>query len=772
MPSTAAGFWMVGTAAVALLSGNASAQDVSAQTVPPSSSTNAAPPSTAVPSATTPSNSGQINDIVVTAQKRTENVQDVPIAISAFSADMLAARGAINPQELQHSVPGLVFTVAASGVGTVVERGVGGTEGRSTVPGVNPAVPIHVNGVYLQSPSIMLQDFLDIERIEVLRGPQGTLYGRNALGGSINIITARPTNTLHGGLGVEIGNYNERKVTGFLSGPLTQGLRARLAFALENRDPFFINIDDRSDNRLQNSRYYNVRGTLEYDVTSNILASVTGFAYHRSGANYTFAPRSLPGNDGTGSPGFAGVSIYNTVPAGYQLSSFKDPRKVQHDTRGDGFDTTRGATGDVRWDLGGATLRSISGYFYSSTGNTYDGDGTDLPQAKEIVSLSQTYKTFSEELQLSSNGTGRLKWLLAGYFYHENSQSAIIVDYRTSSSPFFLDLATNPGKVNSRSLAAFGQLDYNLTDKLVLTAGLRYTADRIKVLRSSKATYFGFPLAALPDYTNVPDQASFSKPTWKFSANYHLTPDVLFYATYSRGYRSGGFNLQDLEPAYKPETLDDFEGGFKTSLLDRHLQLNGGLFYYKYKNKQEVRQGANNLSAYENAAKSHIKGAELEIQARPDRNLSFDASLSYLDAKYDSFDTADSEQPQLGVQNLAGRSVTDAPPWQAHVGVEYGRDLGSGLGRLSLRVDQSITDNSYVRPFNLVTDRIPSYARTNARVLFESADSHVTAELYVRNIQNYNTISSFAATGGFNANIHQIAYLEPRTYGFKLGYKF
>lgn len=701
-------------------------------------------------------------DIVVTAQKRSENIQDVPIAITAFSSDMLEQRGVSNPQDLQHGVPGLVFSDSPTGVGLVTVRGVGGAASRGSTPGRNPAVPVHANGVYLQSPAVMMQDFLDIERVEVLRGPQGTLYGRNAVGGSINVITKRPTRDLEGEVGFEIGNYDQRRVYGIVSGPLSDRLRARLAFAMEDRDGYVKNVVDPGDDKLVNSNYSNVRATVEYDLTDNVMVTVVGYYYDQNGSGHTTRPRSLPPVD------FTLPSMYNLVPPGYEPASFSNSRRVQHDTRGDGFDRTKGITGEISWDLGGVSLRSVTGYFNMRTGSTYDADGIDLPQVHSEGLFDSKYKSFSQELQLASDSGGPLKWLLGAYYYNERSSARILIDASTAFVPYVVDFL-DPSRVKSRSAAIFGQVDYEVTDALTLTGGLRYTHDKMDVVRSGAFYLAGAPLFA---YSDVPANDGWKRATWKLGANYQFSRDIMAYLSYSRGYKSGGFNLQDTGAAFRPEILDAYEAGFKTDLIDRMLRLNGSLFYYDYKDKQEIRADITGFSVFENAGAATLYGAELEMLARITSNLSVDTSFSYLHSRYDRYNTADPENPAAGVQDLAGNNLTEAPKWQVHMGGQYDLPLGAGNGKISARVDYAFTDGKYVRAFNLPTDRLDSYSRTSARIWWESDNSRWHAELFVDNIENKDVVNSFSETSPFAGNFHIDTYLPPRTYGFKLSHRF
>lgn len=703
-----------------------------------------------------------LEEIVVTAQKRLETAQEVPIAITAFNADMLESRGVSGPQDLQHTTPGIVFSDSPTGVGLVTVRGVGGAASRGSSPGRNPAVPVHVNGVYLQSPAVMLQDFLDIDRVEILRGPQGTLYGRNAVGGSINVITKKPTDTTEGEIGIGVGNYDLRRVQGVLSGPLTDRLRGRIAFSVQDRDGYVENIDDPGDDKLLNANSSNLRGTLEYDLTDDILISVAGFSYDQNGSSHTIRPRTLPAVD------FTTPSMYNLVPASYKPISFSDSRKVQHDTRGDGFDKTSGLTADVAWNLDEVTLRSITGYFDMKTGNTYDADGIDLPTVKSVGYFRSTYETFSQELQLASDPARSLRWLFGGYYYHEDSASEIFVDASKTIVPYVVDFK-RPNTVKSESLAAFGQIDYSVTEDFNLTAGLRYTHDSMDVVRSGAFYLMGAPVFS---FSNLPASESWSKVTWKLGANYDLTDNAMAYASYSRGYKSGGFNLQDTNPAFSPEILDAYEVGLKSQLANKRLQLNGAFFYYDYSDKQESKADATGFSVFENAGAATLYGAEIELLARVTAALTVDGSVSYLHSKYDEYKTADPENLAAGVQDLAGNKLTEAPKWQVHLGAQYEVPLEQKRGTLTARFDYSYTADKYVRAFNLPSDRLKSYGRSNARLWWENDGRDWTVEIYVDNIENNDVVNSFSETSPFAGNSHIEVFLPPRTYGLKVNHRF
>jgi iron complex outermembrane recepter protein len=705
---------------------------------------------------------GQLAEIVVTAQKRREDVQKVPIAISAFDSKALAAKGVGDPQALQYAVPGLVYSASSTGVGLVTLRGIGGSALRGSTPGQNPAVPVMINGVYLQSPSIMLQDFMDVQRVEVLRGPQGTLYGRNAVGGSINIITEKPTDVFQGEAGLELGNFNLRRGYGIVSGPIADSLRGRLAISVEQHGPWVNDVANPADDQLQSSHSYNIRGTLEYDVASYMKATVVGYDYRNTGSNFVMRNTSLPGYQASNP-----LNIYNYLPPGYDYVTSQDDRKVAHDTPGYGLDETRGVTSDMAVDGRNIVVRSITGYFDMTTTTQYDADGTDVPALRTWAYFTSKYRTFSEELQVASKDVERVRWVVGGYYYNERSSYQGALNGLQSAVPFLVDF-TDPAQVHSQSFSVFGQADYHLTDALTLTAGSRYNYDRMAVVRSLAFSLFGETVSA---FSRVPASASWQKPTWKLGLNYQIDPTVMVYASYSRGYKSGGFNVQDNNPPFAPESLDDYEGGLKTQLFDRHLQLNGALYYYDYSDIQEATADAVGFTVIENAAKATAKGVELEGIAKVFHGLRLDGSIEYEDARFNAFSTADPDNLAAGVQNLSGKYLPDAPKCQVDVGVQYTLAL-SHVGQITARVDNAYSSTKYARPFNLETDKLPSYNRTNLQLMWDDPSFRWKVTAYVENLQNRDVLSNFADTSPLLGYIHLSAYLPPRTFGVRLSSRF
>ena len=703
-----------------------------------------------------------LDEIVVTAEKRAQNVQDVPVSVTAFSADMMEARGIATPQDLQFSVPGLVIGEQYQGPGRVNIRGIG-TE--NYFPGGDPGVPIHVNGHYTQNTAYVLRDMLDVERAEVLRGPQGTLYGRNAIGGNINIITKRPSDVFQGSFSGEVGNYNKRHVQAVLSGPISDNLRGRLAVSDDDRDGYIENVGNPSDDR-ETSDYTSVRGALEYDLTSNIQVYLNAYYF-----------------DDVASPG---PRVFTGDPANVTLS---DPFKISNNTPSQQINKSEGVSLDITWDLGSAELRSLTGYDDTDLVIYGDRDATAVLNAE--VGLFMPIETLTQEFQLLSTDADDLKWVLGLFYYAENSRFALrslreqttndvngdgVVD---GNDPRFLFFTATD--VESTSLGIYGQVDYSLTEQLELVLGLRYsidekTDDQTGIFIAAE----GLPLPA-PLTQPFFQEDEWEEVTGKIGLNYHVNDDVMMYGSFSQGYKAGGFALAQVG-SYDPEYVDAFELGLKSRWMDNRIQVNVAAFHYDYTDKQDFQRlfdpVANQvLFKILNAAAATSTGFELEIQAQVTEALFIDASLGYLDAEFDDFTSIDNTSPiGGGLRDLSGNKLPYAPEVSVHVGIQYDWMLAD-LGALSARVDYSRTDEQFSNAFNRTAassglfgdaDFIPSYYMVNANMQWTSADESWHADLYVKNLTDEvilsNSFVDFVGTWG--------TYLAPRTYGLKVGYSF
>jgi iron complex outermembrane recepter protein len=713
----------------------------------------------------------QSGEIIVTAQRRAESVQDVPIAITALSGENLAEAGIQDTESLSTLTPGLL--VQRSVVGQVRIRGIGNEN--YTIAG-DPGVAVHSDGVYVARASAGLFDLYDIDRIEVLRGPQGTLYGRNATGGVINVIPNAPTNDLGGALNATYGNYNMVRVDGFVNVPLDNGLSVRLAGLGHFRDGFTENTNAaaraRGFGELDSRDVFALRGQLAYDdggpFTARIAIESINDGSNLPAYKYLNRPNALPTSDfGGGALAFT-RDFRRTVNQAFELNIPGTNRSVGDD--GDVF-TTNQLSGALHlgYDFGDVNLTSITGYRRTRFNWLNDGDGSDTFYVNYIQ--QDFTKQWSQELQLSG-GSDRLEWLVGGYYFRETGDSFIALPFPFGANlPFYILI---DGSARTRALAGFGEVRWHATDALTLTLGGRYSDER----RSARYRYeinFGAPFVANPNLADT-----FNAFTPRAVINYALNDDVNIYASVTRGFKSGGFNLLAIQPGFEPETLWSYEGGVKTSFDGGRGFINANIFYTDYKNVQ-VQQIVNLQSVLTNAAAATIKGAELEFGYRQRFGFEAGGTLAYLDATYDTFCTGDPTRPAAPISpgcnaanpiDLTGNRFPRAPRWTLSSYIGYTVDLG-GSGSLGARVDARYQSLTYFTQFNRPLISQAGYSLFNARVSWASANERFGLSAWVNNLTNKLYFNEVLESGAFNPQLVGQGYVAPpRTYGLTASVRF
>ena len=719
-----------------------------------------------------------LDEIIVTSEKREQNVQDVPVAISAFSADMLESRGISTAQDLQLSVPGLTISEnIQAGTAKVTMRGIGSENFGS---GGDPGVPLHVNGHYSQFTAHMLRDMVDVDRVEVQRGPQGTLYGRNALGGNVNIITKRPTEDFEGLIRGDVGNYGKKQFQAVVSGPFSESLRGRLVVSDESRDGYVENIGSAGQD-LETSDYTSIRGVLEIDLTENVQAYLNAYSFDDSGVHAVRMISDYP----TTATFFGGPNYWVVNSAGTNPSA-TDPFKIRTNTPASGSDKSSGASMDVSWDLGNMEFRSLTAYDDSETKTSDDLDGSDVVNIRTDYDFSSA--TFTQELQLLSSADESLKWVLGLYYYKENAdyfffrpQNATFDtngDTLVNSDDLDLQILATTD-TDTISYAVYGQLDYAFSEQLELVLGLRYTKDEKE--RPDDGILFGVALEPPFVFSNGGDKDEWSEFTGKLGLNFRISDEVMAYTSYSRGYKAGGYNTTQ-PGSYDPEFLDAYELGFKSRWWDNRLQMNLAAFYYDYKDKQDIQSilvaGLPSLPKLVNASGATVKGIEVEVQVYMLEGLQIDFSVGYLDAEFDEYDNFDAAFPALGVQDLSGNKLPYSPEWKIHVGAQYEWVLGGGQGNITARADYSWVDERWVNGFNRMADGVVisangdllnDYSTINARLQWESTGAKWLAEIYAKNLTDeVVTTHTVPLSGPLTAG----TFLPPRTYGLRVTYSF
>ena len=722
----------------------------------------------------------QIEEIIVTAQKRSESVQRVPIAVTAIDEAMLTEIGFDRFEDLSSVAPGL--QLGTFGPWAFVNlRGIGQ---ENNTAGGDPGVALHYDGVYIGRPVGFLFTAFDSERVEVLRGPQGTLYGRNATGGTINYITKKPTSEFGGSADISLGTYDLVSGRAAINVPLADGIAARLVGTFEQRDGFTKNLTGPDANDADD---WGLRGHIQFD-RGGPLTLLLSSTYVKSGGvgSKPESREPFPGTTTTpnvplaGPPGFAfsggpasGVPGFNTY-TGFGPTPVNDLRPFREsvDTQLEHSQEFLLLSGTLEYDLGPVTLKSITGYANSYYLTRQDEDYSPLPLSEAL--FSEDASQFSEELQIVSNSNGPFKWLLGAYYFNEKAFR--ITEFFKGRFDVFANQFNQragwwySGNVNSRSHAFFGQATYEVLPGLLATGGLRYTKDR------KQGVNRGFHFSGAP--FSGPVGGSWEKITYRGVLDYQLTNDALVYVSHSTGFRSGGIN-QAINPLvgnaiYEPETVRAYEAGLKAMLFDRRVRLNIAAYQNQYSKLQFQVLQINGPIAY-NAPGAKVRGVELEALAELSSGLTVNTAVSYTDGRLDDVFI---QGTQLG-----GNRVAKTPDWTFNLGATQKIEIGSA-GELKLRGEYGYVGSSYTTPFNRRagfadrggSDFVPSHQNVNLRVFWLHPDRW-TLELAATNVFNTAQIANLTRDVGFNdipngGGGELVTYKPPRQFTIRVGVEF
>jgi len=778
-----------------------------------------------------------IQEIVVTAQKRAESAQDIGISITAFSGAQLADKGVSTAEDLAMFTPGLMVNeTAATGVPVYTLRGVG-FQDYST--GASSTVGLYFDEVAMPYTVMSRGAIFDVQRVEVLKGPQGDLYGRNTTAGQINYISNMPTKDFQADVKLGYSSFQTVDASGFVSGPLTDALRARFAFTTTQSSEGWQRSLTRDD-RLGKKNVVAVRGMLDGDLGPvNALLRVQYIkdkSDNRANTDYDgriiglpefFAPYKglLPYVISGATPPWFSTGD-NRV--GDWTNSYTDPRGVTYNLRPRRDNDLSSVSLKLNWALSDSiTMTSVTGYDKFKRFETNDWDGLAVIDSSNIN--TSDIKVFSQELRM--NGTGeKLDWV-GGLYYSDDTVNEFY-NYFMADSVYgngAVEFGVNPFQATpiyqlhtiysqkTTSAAAFGHLEYKLTDAFKLTAGLRYTDEKrtwsgctydagdlptggslSRFLNANFGTTLGVGSCGTiddnpssPDYIfaliggpNVNDAfhpytetIRAKKWMYKFGLDYKITPDILTYFSYGRGFKSGGFNgansntTQQLK-GYKPEQLDAFEVGLKSSLIDHRLQLNVAAFHYNYKDKQEQDLAVTfvgNISGLTNVPKSRIDGAELDLQWAAARGLLFNVGAAWLNTRVLEWEAVSNTSvwPNVVHFDASGTALAESPHWQLNGGFDYTRDLSDNL-KLHLGFDANYkgpTQGGAGRVEN-ATD---SYTVANARIGIGNAGDTWNVMLWSRNAFNRYYFPA-AYLGGNGPYVRSVGM--PRTVGITAEYRF
>lgn len=731
----------------------------------------------------------QVEDIIVTARRTEERLQDAPVAVTALSGEQLESRGITAVAELQQSAPNLNVTQGIAGGSSsnaaIFIRGIGQ---RDFVPTVDPGVGVYRDGVYLGRSVGANLDFADIQRVEVLRGPQGTLYGKNTIGGTVNVITRRPSDDPSLEVRARVGERNRFDFDLVANGPLGDGLAGKLAVAARTADGFMHRVTDGRD--LSDENRFMARGELLFSPSDDldVLFAVDATIQEQESraGNILFVDQTNPNTGNTTIIGAWNAQVapgLGLQPLTTATANYGDPYTIGGTSASydDGHSYGVALTVDRRFSFG--QLRSITAWREMKS----EFSAPIQPIFANLNDFEQSQ--LSQELQLSgSSFSDKLDWIVGAYYFNEDAHvlsGARLWTGYTIAIPSAAACRAGTGVVcqdfnndndlttSGQSYSAYGQGTLSLTDRLRVTGGLRYTYEKKD-----------FSVVATQLQLNRVAVSGTAEDSWDdvspmVSADFKLTDDAMVYGRVARGFKSGGFNgrpnnTNAVQPV-NPETVLSYELGAKTEWFDRRLRLNLAAFLNQYDDYQEIVSVTDPtfglLTLVENIAELETKGFELEVTARPTSQLTLTAALGYTDAEYVDVGTTTS----FGVEDIP----VQVPEWTGAVGVDYVQPLANG-GEITWRADWSY-NSGYENYINNVkagssdtTHRdgleTEAFQIVNARIGWTpSAESRWEAALYARNLFD----ESYIVSAGYNSGSGNATSVPnaPREVGLQIIYR-
>ena len=681
-----------------------------------------------------------LEEVIVTAQKRVSTVQDTPVAITAYSGEVLANFVVTDAADLNGKVPNLHIGKN----GPDMEISIRGINSTNNFESGDPAAAFHIDGIYLARPIGAGAVFYDLERVEVLNGPQGTLYGRNATAGSINVITNKPGEEFEASLEMNLGNYDRVYTQGMVNLPVSDQVQVRAAYFTDDRDGYFDLEHRETGEDLDggdSTDDYGARLHGLYQPTDNISLLLSGYYLKREG--------NPPGQVDLPAEG----DIHEQVASGESKSDIED----------------WGIKAELNWELDFATLT----YLGSSRETTYEiTDGHPAGEgalSDALINVDNEMEQYSHELRLTSNNAGPLQWI-GGLFYFKEEQDIYaqlqdIVPLGPPPIPM-AELTFDQPDVKSTSKAVFGQGSYDFAEDFRITAGLRYTEDEKSRTGSSTVSLdeFGLVLQSVP---NIADE-DWNKTTWKLALDWFVREDAMLYFSVATGYKAGGYFDGIAPNDYDEEEVLAWEVGSKNQLLDNRLQLNLAAFYYDFDDFQVTQTEplaglppGSQGSVTRNAGEAEVYGAELSaifLATEADR---FNLMLSYLHTEFTEFDLYD---PINDVQNdLSGNELNKSPDWTATLGYQHDWSLGE-KGDITVGILAYYMGDHYLRFQNDSLTEQDSYTKLDLNLTYTSAQGNWFVSAYGKNVTDEDVMVSATvltgASGGFAA---------PRTYGVRAG---
>ncbi|GIL39583.1 TonB-dependent receptor [Roseiterribacter gracilis] len=736
--------------------------------------------------------------MIVTAQRREERLRDVPLAVTALGADDLSRLRVTDMSRIQYETPGLSFGKQGADFFPAI-RGV-----RTQLVSVqsDPVIGFYIDGIYQSRVAQQSFPLFDLSRVEVQRGPQGTLYGRNTFGGNVSIVTHAPTEEFEGGVNAQIGNYDLRQVDGFINVPLNEKVQFRVAadhiehsgYTRSTTNPS-IELQDEDQNAVRLSARFKPTDALQIDLSGAYWERKD----HGGGAFASRVSGTLI-NPATGLRSVNGVPVYVNptvhngtafvagVDAGVPVNT--DPYTNQWDYNPYERLHERYLTAQVSYDFGPVALKSITGYNSFGVDRSADLDQTSVVfPAPGVVNTGFTgsgYQAqntmdsaFSQELQLASTGKDRLQWIVGGYYFRDR----VLEYYRqvyTAPSAVPANLRSTRSRVSlqTESYAGYGQATFALIpDTLRLIGGVRYSSDTKTFGITNQTASPG-----TEDFTTQTAQVangapSFSKATFRVGAEFNLTPETMLYSTISTGYESGGFNNNAsnalIPNSYNPQTVTAYEIGSKSRWLGGRLSLDLSVFDNEYKNLQiTILDRITNLSYTQSAGAARSRGVEAEMKFVPVANLHLGLTATLLDAKFTQYVRPNAFHVAGGddgvTVDLSGKRVPMSPKFKGTLSASYDFDLGAA-GMLTPRGNLLYSSAYYAADYNTVLDKQTSYVLVDLGLRWTEKSDKFYVEVFGENVGDKAVL--YAATLGSSARV-QTSYGPPSLYGARFGARF
>jgi iron complex outermembrane receptor protein len=719
-----------------------------------------------------------VAEVVVTAQRRSEKLQDVPIAVTATTAAKLQAAGISDTSDIALITPGFQLRNIA-GFSLPNIRGIGAN---AQGPGIENPVGIYLDGVYLESSAASLFSLANIEQVEVLKGPQGTLFGRNSTGGVVQVITSDPRPTPSGKVSVGYGNYETGVVDFYGTAGLTDTVAANLAIHYKAQGQGWGKNLFNGQDAYRDDDDFVIRPKVLWEPNDASRILLTGnYSYLRS--SVLTALSAAPGLQATP------FNVLGSTVLGVPLANLGGFYDVNTNQTPNAKVVSYGGSIEARQKLGDSVeLKSITAFQNTDYHFGFDIDGTPFP-IFALTGIQSRSQQFSEELQLSSVGRSKLQWTVGLYYFSAlDSYQPYQVAFGSLGAALFFNGASSANDIihassRASSIAGYGQATYEFLPETHLTIGLRYTDETHNLSGHETLDINGFPVfqSVLPyPSAGVPTSIHADNVSYRIALDRKFGEDILGYVSYSTGFKSGGYNLGDpaTNSPYLPETMKDVEVGIKSEFFDRRARLNLSAFHYDYSNIQ-VSTYTGTTQEVTNGAGAELYGGELDAEFRVTRQLTLSGGLSYIHDRFTSFDNADYTYsvpgcvPRVGdhvficTASAAGKQLVNTPAFTGNISADYVYPLAGG-SEINANANVYYSEKYFGSFDNNPNVVQKAYSVVNTNVGWTSPSKTYRVMIWAKNLldKEYSAATLISEAG----IVHKAA--APRTFGATFDYKF